>query len=108
MTWNCRIAGLLALGLSLSVTPINLAAPPDSDQRAGEDAEKHWAFRPEKRPPTPEAADPAWSLHPIDRFISARRAAEGAKPAPEADLAKSASVATATPPATADRPLGAR
>jgi hypothetical protein len=47
----------------------------------------YWAFQPLGDPvvPVPGVEDQGWSRNPIDRFILARLAAEGLRPAPEAD-----------------------
>jgi hypothetical protein len=47
------------------------------------DLPRHWAYVPPRRPPLP----PGSAGHPIDRFVQARLAAEGLRPAPEADRA---------------------
>src|SRR5262245_21310919 len=47
-------------------------------------AQEHWSFRPVQAVTVP--LDPArWSDNPVDRFIAARRQAEGLKPVREAD-----------------------
>ncbi len=46
-----------------------------------------WAFRPVREPAVPGAAGQGWSRNPIDRFVAAKLAAEGLRPAPEADRA---------------------
>ncbi|MFO0926686.1 MAG: DUF1553 domain-containing protein [Gemmataceae bacterium] len=45
---------------------------------------KHWAYEPPAQVPLPAVGDPAWRA-PIDRFVLARLAREGFKPAPRAD-----------------------
>ena len=44
-----------------------------------------WSFRPVASPAVPEVRDPAWSDHPVDRFILARLEAAGLRPSPDAD-----------------------
>jgi hypothetical protein len=72
-----RIAGLIALGLTVSVVPRTIAAPPEGA--------KHWAFIPVRRPAPPDTTDPLWAQNPIDRFVRAKTQAEGIKPASDAD-----------------------
>jgi hypothetical protein len=72
-----RIAGLIALGLTVSVVPRTIAAPPEGA--------KHWAFIPVRRPAPPDTTDPLWAQNPIDRFVRAKMQAEGIKPASDAD-----------------------
>ena len=47
----------------------------------------HWAFVPPQRPEPPAVENDAWVQNPIDRFVRARREAEGLSPAGEADRA---------------------
>jgi len=79
MRWNRGNAGLLAIGLTLSVMSMAIAARPDQD------TERHWAFVPVSRPTPPDVVDPSCSRNPIDRFISAKLASESIKPVPRAD-----------------------
>jgi hypothetical protein len=51
---------------------------------AGAVYEAHWSFRPVERTAVPHMADPA-VMHPIDRFLESRIAAEGLPPNGEAD-----------------------
>ena len=53
----------------------------------GADFQQHWAFVPPKRPPLPTVDHAPWAQQPIDLFIQARLAAEGLKPAADADKA---------------------
>jgi hypothetical protein len=53
----------------------------------GADYQQHWAFVPPQRPALPPAGDSGWARQPIDLFIQARLAAEGLKPAADADRA---------------------
>jgi mono/diheme cytochrome c family protein len=52
----------------------------------GAEYQGHWAFIAPKRPELPMAGE-GWAKNPIDRFIAARLAKEGLKPATEADRA---------------------
>ena len=45
----------------------------------------HWSLVTPQKAPLPEVADAAWSKNPIDRFVAAKLAAAGLKPAPEAE-----------------------
>ncbi len=47
--------------------------------------QKHWAFLPPRRPPTPAVKDTRWPRNGIDNFVLARLEQEGLKPSPEAD-----------------------
>src|SRR5262245_31725177 len=47
--------------------------------------DKHWAFRPVRRPAVPAMRDASWVLNPVDAFILARLEKQGLKPAPRAD-----------------------
>lgn len=47
---------------------------------------KHWSFEPPVQVKPPNTLDPAWQ-QPIDRFIAAKLAKAGLKPAPRADKA---------------------
>ena len=51
----------------------------------GAKIEVHWAYAKPTRPPVPEGYDGNWPLGPIDRFIAQGHAAQGLKPAPDAD-----------------------
>jgi hypothetical protein len=55
--------------------------------RARSDAakEKHWAFRPVTKPTPPSVSDASWIQNDVDRFILAKLAASGLRPAPPAD-----------------------
>jgi hypothetical protein len=46
--------------------------------------EKHWAFVPPEKAPTPKVADMAWSRQSFDRFVLAKLEAEKLKPSAEA------------------------
>ena len=46
--------------------------------------ELHWSYKAPVRPALPEIADARWNGRAIDRFVHARLAAEGMRPAPEA------------------------
>jgi hypothetical protein len=46
---------------------------------------EHWAFQPIRAVEPPSVDDPAWSRHPIDRFVKAELDARGLAPAPLAD-----------------------
>jgi hypothetical protein len=59
-----------------------VAAGADDDYEISEEAKKHWAWQKPSRPTPPAPADPAWSANPIDRFVFAKLAAAGLKPAP--------------------------
>ena len=50
---------------------------------AGAPYEKHWAFRPIRRPEVPVVRS-SWARNPVDRFIEARLQAEGLEPSPPA------------------------
>jgi hypothetical protein len=52
----------------------------------GAEYQGHWAFIAPARPPVPAEAE-GWAKNPIDRFIAARLAKDGLKPAVEADRA---------------------
>ena len=80
MKCTCRLAGLIALGLAVSIVRGTIAAPPDSRS-----VEKHWAFQPIHRPELPVVSEPGWSRNPIDRFIMAKLAAARVSPVAEAD-----------------------
>jgi len=45
----------------------------------------HWSLVAPQKAALPEVADASWSQNPIDRFVAAKLAAAGLKPAPEAD-----------------------
>ena len=45
----------------------------------------HWSLVAPQKAALPEVADAAWSKNPIDRFVAAKLAAVGLKPAPEAE-----------------------
>jgi mono/diheme cytochrome c family protein len=45
----------------------------------------HWSLVAPQKAPLPEVADTSWVKHPIDRFVAAKLATIGLKPAPEAD-----------------------
>ena len=47
----------------------------------------HWSLVAPQKAPLPEVADATWPKNPIDRFVAAKLAATGLKPAPEADAA---------------------
>ena len=47
----------------------------------------HWSLVAPQKAALPEVADATWSKNPIDRFVAAKLAANGLKPAPEADAA---------------------
>ncbi|MCX6592376.1 MAG: PSD1 and planctomycete cytochrome C domain-containing protein [Acidobacteria bacterium] len=47
---------------------------------------EHWAFQPVRRAELP-AGDPAWSSHPVDRYLAAAMAKAQLKPTPGADRA---------------------
>ncbi|MEO6811207.1 MAG: DUF1549 domain-containing protein, partial [Isosphaeraceae bacterium] len=68
--------------------------------------EPHWSLIAPKRPEPPAVKDTAWVRNPIDQFILAKLAAQGLKPAPEADrrtLARRVSLdLTGLPPTSAD------
>jgi len=44
-----------------------------------------WSFQPVTDPPAPQTADDNWSQGPLDRFVLAKLAAAGLKPAPAAE-----------------------
>ncbi|HEX3656819.1 MAG TPA: PSD1 and planctomycete cytochrome C domain-containing protein [Pirellulales bacterium] len=48
-------------------------------------ARKFWGFRPVQNPAPPAVRNPAWSQHPIDRFLAARWEAAKLEPAADAD-----------------------
>jgi len=52
---------------------------------AGAEYQPHWAFIAPGRPTPPAVADEAWVRNPVDRFVLAKLAEKGLKPAPEAD-----------------------
>ncbi len=41
------------------------------DEPLPNDPRKHWSFQKPVRPPLPTVKNPAWSAHPIDRFLAA-------------------------------------
>lgn len=53
------------------------------DEASEADPRDHWAFRPVKRPPVPEAGG-GWVVNAIDAFVETQRAAHGLAPQPEA------------------------
>src|SRR5205085_12230829 len=66
--------------------PSPFPSPPGGEGRVrgGFIAQKHWSFRPirvAKPPPDPTG----WADNPVDRFVAARRQAEGLTPVREAD-----------------------
>ena len=63
-----------------SVQPALTAA-----DRARVDRQKHWAYQPVTRPPTPPVKDAAWLRSAVDPFILARLEEKGLTPSPEAD-----------------------
>ena len=50
-----------------------------------EDHKNHWSFQPVARPPVPAVSDARFKANPVDRFIFAKLAEKGLKPAPAAD-----------------------
>jgi hypothetical protein len=51
----------------------------------GADWERHWAFIPPKKIPSPEISNPSWANNPIDHFIHARLDEERMTPNGEAE-----------------------
>jgi Protein of unknown function (DUF1553)/Protein of unknown function (DUF1549) len=80
MNLTPRTLVLIAIGAVHLIGPVATSAPPD-----GQSAEKHWAFRPVRRPELPLVADTEWSHHPIDRFVRSTLGIEGIEPGGEAD-----------------------
>lgn len=54
---------------------IEAGAPAPADDKPEADPREHWAFRAPVRPEVPET--PAESLHPVDAFLTAKRAERG-------------------------------
>jgi hypothetical protein len=50
-----------------------------------EEAKKHWAYQPVRRPEPPRVKDAKWAQSPIDQFILARLEAQQLAPSPKAD-----------------------
>jgi mono/diheme cytochrome c family protein len=50
------------------------------DEPLPDDPRKHWSFQVPVRPPLPAVTNPAWSTHPIDRFLAAEHQARGLTP----------------------------
>lgn len=101
--------------------PEMLMPPPDSGVKAltpkeietlynwiqqGAKYEKHWAFIPPKKPPTPTVRDTKWAKNPLDRFVLAKLDANGLKPEPEATkdtlAMRAAQSLTGLPPTSAE------
>ncbi len=65
-----------------------------------------WSLQPVQRSTPPAVRDPAWSAHPVDRFLLAQMEAKGLAPAMDADprtfLRRLTFVLTGLPPAPAD------
>jgi hypothetical protein len=56
------------------------------DELAGSERhDRHWAFRPIRRPPVPGVQDQRFAQSPVDAFIVSRLEAAGFEPSPEAD-----------------------
>ncbi|MFY7952855.1 MAG: DUF1549 domain-containing protein, partial [Armatimonadaceae bacterium] len=100
--WAKRIAGALDGSGAVSMPPsgrlessrkaeliewANAGAPwPVAVERSRASAsKKHWSLKPVTRPNSPTVSDSGWSVNPIDRFVRARMAKAGLRPAPEAD-----------------------
>ncbi len=52
---------------------------------SADDAKRHWAFQPVRRPNPPAVRDTAWARTPVDRFILAKLEEKGLGPSPPAD-----------------------
>jgi hypothetical protein len=61
------------------------AAWPEGDDGGLARADRHWSFRPVRRPQVPTVEGTSWVRNPIDAFVLARLEQEGLAPAPEAD-----------------------
>lgn len=57
------------------------------DGRAQDEARRHWAFQPLRRPSLPEITDSDWPRGPIDLFVLRAMRRHGLRPSPEADRA---------------------
>ncbi|MGE3780373.1 MAG: DUF1553 domain-containing protein, partial [Pirellulaceae bacterium] len=66
---------------------IDAGAGYPADEEIPVEPSKHWAYQRPIRSTLPATRDPHWSRNPIDRFIAARRDADGQTPAAEADRA---------------------
>src|SRR4051812_43085517 len=76
----CSIAISLGLAVVAVADETRLSEKPiTAEDRA------HWAFRPPERPAPPAVHDRRWVRNPIDRFIAAKRDAQGLAPSPEAE-----------------------
>lgn len=93
----------ITLGAPWPTTPADLAAAPKS---IADRARDFWAFKPVATPPTPATKNPAWSVHPIDRFLAARWETAGIAPAADADsqtlIRRTSYVLTGLPPTPED------
>ncbi|WP_437200855.1 DUF1549 domain-containing protein [Planctomicrobium sp. SH664] len=64
---------------------IEAGAPVPEGEKVLNGPEDHWAYqRPEATAP-PQAADPEWNQHPIDRFVAHQHLESGLKPVGQAD-----------------------
>jgi len=52
---------------------------------ADDEAKRHWAFQPVRKPPLPKVKDAAWPRTSVDRFLLARLEEKGLAPSPPAD-----------------------
>jgi hypothetical protein len=68
--------------------------------------EKHWAFLPPEKAPSPALTDRTWSRQPFDRFVLAKLDVEKLKPSAEAKpgvwLRRASLDLTGLPPTPAD------
>src|SRR5262245_5618345 len=72
---------------------VNIGAPDPREERDAsgpptiEEARRHWAFQPVKKPDMPTVRDADWVRTPIDAFVLAKLEERGWSPAPPADRA---------------------
>ena len=69
---------------------IDLGAPAPAGKKASEkskldEARRHWAFQPVRKPSPPSVRDADWVKNPIDAFVLAKLEEKGWSPAPPAD-----------------------
>ena len=56
---------------SPSSKPGSTAGAPAPDEPLPSDPRRHWSFQKPVRPELPTVSNPAWSSHPVDRFLAA-------------------------------------
>ncbi|HZT82145.1 MAG TPA: DUF1549 domain-containing protein, partial [Gemmataceae bacterium] len=72
-----RVRGLLLVGCCIAVAV--------SGASAADEAKRHWAFQPVRRPSLPAVRNTAWPRNSVDRFVLAKLEEKGLAPSPPAD-----------------------